>query len=228
MSDGSLTQDEIDALLSGDSDDSPMGGAATPPPAAGGNSLNASEQDVLKGLFREVNEIQSASLSGIMVTTVTLGGAQFDMLDKERFLSSLPDEVVEIKADFTEGFSGSHLFVLTPETTLKIAEPMMGQTDLELDATAISSVSEAISQITGAAVTKIGDRVGRSIMTESPQGESEPKAMLNLPPSPFVRVTYNLAIEGQPDQAVYELYSLDMIRELAALLGATAAEPEQP
>ncbi|MDC7222407.1 MAG: flagellar motor switch protein FliN [Spirochaetales bacterium] len=226
MSDGSLTQDEIDALLSGDSDDSMVSPAASSPaPGGSGNGLNASELEVLSDLFKEVNEVQSASLSGIMVTTVTMGNASFDILDKESFFASLPDEIVEIKADFTEGFMGGHLFVLTPETTLKIAEPMMGQTDLELDATAISSVSEAISQITGAAVTKIGDRVGRSIMTESPQGQNEPKAMLTLPGDSFVRVTYTLSIEGQPQQTVYELFPVDMIKELASLMGASSPDP---
>lgn len=227
MSDGSLTQDEIDALLSGDSDDSPFGGAAAAPSSmTGGNSLSASEKDVLSELFREVNEVQSASLSGIMVTTVALGNPRFDVVDKESFLSTLPDEIVEIKADYTEGFTGGHLYVLTPETTLKIAEPMMGQTEVELDATAISSVTEAVSQITGAAVTKIGDRVGRSLMTGTPEGEAEPKAMLGLPGDSFVRVTYDLNIEGQPLQNVYELYPVNMIKELAALLGATSG-PEQ-
>lgn len=215
MSDGSLSQDEIDALLMGDAP------SETPGVPAGNGDLSDAEKNVILGLFGEVTGSQSATLSGIMVKSVTVGAPHLDTPGREQFLSELPDEVVEIKIDYKSGLTGAHLYVIRGDDALKIAAPMIGQDDLELDGTAISAVSEAMSQITGTAVTTIGDKVNETILTESPEGQSVPKAMLGLPGDNFVSISYDLEIEGQGSLKLYELFDLGMIRELAGKLGAT-------
>jgi len=222
MSDGSLSQDEIDALLMGDAP-SEMPGA----PAADGN-LSDAEKNAVLGLLTEITSSQSATLSGIMVKSVTVGAPKMETSVREQFLSELPDEVVEIKLDYKSGLAGGHMYVLQGDDALKIASPMIGQDDLELNGTAISAVSEAMSQIAGASVTTIGDKVGETILTESPEGQSVPKAMLGLPGDPFVSVVYNLEIEGQGSLKLYELFDLSLIRELAGRLGVAPAAPAAP
>ncbi len=215
MSDGSLSQDEIDALL--------MGDAPTEMPGAAVNNGNLSdaEKNVILGLLGEVTGAQSATLSGIMVKSVTVGAPRLDVLSREQFLSELPDEVVEIKIDYKSGLTGGHMYVLSGDDALKIAAPMIGQDDLELNGTAISAVSEAMSQISGASVTAIGDKVNETILTESPEGQSVPKAMLGLPGDEFVSVSYDLEIEGQGNLKLFELFDLGLIRELSSRLGVT-------
>ncbi|MCG8453744.1 MAG: flagellar motor switch phosphatase FliY [Spirochaetales bacterium] len=220
MSDGSLSQDEIDALL--------MGDVPTEIPTAGGNDagFGDAEKSAVLGLLGEITGAQGSTLSGIMVKSVVVGAPQLDVLGREAFLSSLPDEVVEIKIDFKSGLAGAHGYVLKGEDALKIAAPMMGQDDLELDGTAISAVSEAMSQIVGASVTALGDKVGETILTEAPEGQNVPKAMLALPGDDFARVTYPLEIEGQGNLELVELFSLDILNSLASRLGAsTPASP---
>lgn len=218
MSDGSLSQDEIDALLMGDAP------AEMPAFSNGNGNLSDAEKNVILGLLGEVTGSQSATLSGIMVKSVTVGAPLLTTSGREQFLSELPDEVVEIKIDYKSGLAGSHMYVLRGDDALKIAAPMIGQDDLELDGTAISAVSEAMSQITGASVTTIGDKIDVTIMTESPEGQSVPKAMLSLPGDDFVVVTYDLEIEGQGSLKLYELFEKNMIRELAGKLGATPVQ----
>ena len=62
MSDGSLSQDEIDALLLGGSVESPEAGGAL----QSGASLLASEESALMSLLVSASESQSATLSGMM------------------------------------------------------------------------------------------------------------------------------------------------------------------
>ena len=214
MSDGSLSQDEIHALLMGDAP------ADAPGVPAADGSLSEAEKNAILGLLGEVTGSQSATLSGIMVKSVTVGAPRLDTSGREDFLSDLPDEVVEIKLDYKSGISGGHMYVLRGDDALKIASPMIGQEDLELNGTAISAVSEAMSQIAGASVTTIGTKIGETIMTDPPEGQSVPKAMLGLPGDPFVIVTYALEIEGQGSLKLYELFDLGLIRELAGKLGA--------
>ncbi|MDA3849815.1 MAG: flagellar motor switch phosphatase FliY [Spirochaetaceae bacterium] len=225
MSDGNISQEEIDQLLNGSSDDLMSGLSSAPktPTAGGGATLSSSETEVLTELFNEISEAQSGNLTGIMVTNVKLKDLKVECSTREAFLSTLSDEVVEVKADYTDGFMASHLYVFTPDLALQVAELMIGQVDLELDATAVSSLSEAVSQMTGSAATQMGDRISRNLMIDAPSGNSEPKAMLNLPPEPFVKLTYSMEIEGKATFDLYEIYEMPMIKELAGLLGATSA-----
>jgi len=222
MSDGSLSQDEIDALLMGDAPSEAPGA-----PAADGD-LSDAEKNAVLGLLSEVTGSQSATLSGIMVKSVTVGAPRLETTGREQFLSELPDEVVEIKLDYKSGLPGGHMYVLRGDDALKIAAPMIGQDDLELNGTAISAVSEAMSQIAGASVTTIGDKIGETILTESPEGQSVPKAMLGLPGDPFVYVSYDLEIEGQGSLKLYELFDFGLVRDLAGKLGAAPAPAASP
>jgi flagellar motor switch protein FliN/FliY len=78
----------------------------------------------------------------------------------------------------------------------------------------MSALQEAVSQITGPAVTTIGDTIQRTIMTQPPESQSVPKAMLQLPRGAFVRVTYPLAIEGDGEAELTEIIGEDTVREI--------------
>jgi flagellar motor switch protein FliN/FliY len=218
MSDGSLSQDEIDALLMGDAP------SEMPGMPSGNGDLSSGEKNAILGVFGEVTGSQSATLSGIMVKSVNVGAPHLDTLGREQFLAELPDEVVEIKIDYRSGLAGTHMYVLRGDDALKIAAPMIGQEDLELDGTSISAVSEAMSQIAGTTVTTIGDKVNETIMTDSPEGQSVPKAMLALPGDNFVVISYDLEIEGQGRLKLYELFDMALIKEMAGKLGASPAQ----
>ena len=224
MSDGSLSQDEIDALLMGDT-------PAEGPPAlsAGAGGFGPEEKNAVLSLLGDVADAQSAALSGIMVKSVTVGPPVVESMRRDAFLALLPDEVVEIQIPYKSGLSGPHLYVLTGEDALKIASPMIGQDDLELDGTAISAVSEAMSQISGASVTTIGDRVNETILTEPPEGQSCPKAMLGLPGESFIQAAYDLQIEGQGSLKLYEIFDESLISALVGRLGVSSpASSPQP
>lgn len=220
MSDGALSQDEIDALLMGDT-------PAEGPPAlsAGAGGFGPEEKNAVLSLLGDAADAQSATLSGIMVKSVTAGPPVVESMRRDAFLALLPDEVVEIQIPYKSGLSGPHLYVLTGEDALKIASPMIGQDDLELDGTAISAVNEAMSQISGASVTTIGDKVNETILIEPPEGRSCPKAMLGLPGEHFIQVTYNLQIEGQGSLKLYEIFDQSLITDLVGRLGVPPAAP---
>jgi len=215
MSDGSLSQDEIDALLMSD------GPPSAPPtgssPATGSGAI---DKDAILGLFGGIAGAQSATLSGIMVKSVTVGAPQMEEHSREDFLTELPDEVVEIKINYKSGLEGSHMYVIGGDDALKIATPMIGLDDLELDGTSLNAISEAMSQITGAASSAIGDKINQTILTDSPEGQSLSKGDLSLPEDRFVVLSYNLEIEGQGELKLYEIFDQNTVRNLAARLGA--------
>ena len=220
MSDGSLSQDEIDALLLGGSVDSADAGTS---PA--GASLSASEESAFMSLLESASESQSGTLSGMMGKTVTVGSPNLEVVDKESLQGSLEDEIVEIKVDFKDGVSGEHFYFLSTADALKLAGPMIGQDDVELNATAISAIGEAISQITGASVTVIGDKIGKTIMPDSPDGQSIPKAMIRVSAGDMVKVNYNVSLDGGDTLNLVEVFDLSLAKEIASLAGGES-EPD--
>jgi flagellar motor switch protein FliN/FliY len=215
MSDGSLSQDEIDALLLGGSVESSDTGSSSM-----GAGLSASEENALLSLLESASEAQSGTLSGMMGRSVSVGSPEIEVVKKAALQSALDDEIVEIKIDFKQGVKGDHLYYLNTEDALKLAGPMIGQEDVELNATAISALGEAISQITGAAVTVIGDKINKNIMPDSPDGQSIPKTMIRAPQGDLVKVNYVLTIEGGDTLNLMEVFALPLAKEIASLAGA--------
>ena len=215
MSDGSLSQDEIDALLMGNDSLGGMDAA----PAGGSAGLSASEIESLKGLFGGLVGNLSATMSGIMSTGVTIGAPMVQSVSRDELMGQLSDEVVEVKMDFNQGISGGHVFLFSPENAVKIAGPMIGQQDVELDGTAISAVGEAVSQITGSEVTYIGDTVGTSIMTISPESQKVAKGLLSSGGDSLVKITYPVEMEGQGPLEMIEILEDSVASDLASRLG---------
>ncbi|MBF9016164.1 MULTISPECIES: flagellar motor switch protein FliN [unclassified Oceanispirochaeta] len=218
MSDGSLSQDEIDALLMGNDS---LGGMDDMGSGASAGGLGSSELEALNGLFSKVVGNLSSTMSGLMSTGVTIKPPVIESLSRDGVLAQLSNEIVEVKMDFNQGLSGGHVFVFSPENAVKIAGPMIGQEDVELDGTAISAVGEAVSQITGSEVTVIGDTVKSNIMTISPESQKIAKGLLSTGGDTLVKITYPVEIEGQGSLEMVEILELSVAADLAAKLGAS-------
>lgn len=218
MSDGSLSQEEIDALLMED-EPSEVPGGGFPPSARG---LSEAEKNVIFNLFTQITEAQGATLSRTMATGVAISVKQVNAMEREQFLSKLPDEIVEIKLYFKSGLKGTHFFVLDGEDALKLASPMIGQNDLELNGTTINAVGEAMSQLTSISAGAIGDRINDTILVNTPEGQNVPKAMLALPGDSFVAISYNVEIADQGSLTLNEVFDLATIQDLAGKLGASS------
>ena len=113
MSDGAISQDEIDALLSGvsvdglDSSGHVMGG----PTAHIDTTILQKFADSLKEpLVEKLNNMTGVSFDG--------GAAVVESLDRDGLLSKLPEVVVAVYADFSTTLQGDHLYILSPELSL--------------------------------------------------------------------------------------------------------------
>ena len=225
MSDGSLSQDEIDALLMGNdsfggSDD---GGMSFGGGSGGGQNLSPGQIQSLNGLFLKVAGTLSSTMTGIMATAVTIGAPAIASLSRDELMGQLSDEIVEVKMDFNQGLSGGHVYLFSPDNAIKIAGPMIGQSDVDLDGTAISAVGEAVSQLTGSEVTTIGDTVGDNIMTISPESQKIPKGLLSIGGDSLVQLKYPVTVEGQGSLEMVEILEFPVAVALVEKLGAGAA-----
>jgi flagellar motor switch protein FliN/FliY len=218
MSDGALSQDEIDALLAG-VDSSSLG---MPTPGSGGG-INEQSKALLQEYLSATVQTQSSNLSMMMGTNVIMQLTQVDGVNRETFLQKVPDMVVAVKADFSSGFPGEHLFVLSEEGAKKIASLMNKEENIELDDMALSVISEIISQLTGTQITTLTEKTGnKSIASVSPEATYVPKAVVALPNGDFARVTYQLSLGDGTNLPIWEVYGASVVQDIAAALSGGA------
>ena len=216
MSDGSLSQEEIDALLQG------AGGLGFGSSMqADAEALSDFDKQQLQQLMGSVVGSQASNLSMLIGKQVIVKAPQVEISNRESFLKSQTEELVEIRLDLKDGINGEHLYVLEPDTSVNIAGLMMGQDDVELNEAAISALQESLSQFFGPASTAIGDRIGSTVMTEAPEGQFVPKAMVGFPQGEFVVLSYPLTIEGSGPSQLKEIFSLQAVQEILQSSGGS-------
>jgi flagellar motor switch protein FliN/FliY len=223
MSDGSLSQDEIDALLQGtDAIEMDTGGSPSASP------LSDQEKTSLQEMLRGVTESQGSNLSILTGKTVAIGDPSVRVRTPADITSGQPEDVVDVRVDLTDGLQGAHSYIVPEETAGAIAGLMMGQPGGELDEASLSAVAEAMSQITGTAATAIGNQVGRMVKTAPPDLRRTKRQQARVPQGDVaVTIEYPLSIEGLPPATLTEVFSLSLAKEILSLAaGGGAAEPE--
>jgi flagellar motor switch protein FliN/FliY len=224
MSDGALSQDEIDALLAG-VDSSSLGGPgplAGPASAAGGSE---EERRALQNFLAATVDAQSSNLSMLTGSTVTLRGPQVMGGSRESLLQQLPDTVTVIKADFSAGFPGEHVFLLSEDTAKSLASLMNKEENIELDAMSMSVISEVMNQVLGTQITALTDKTGnKQVASISPDAVNVPKAVAALPAGDFVTAVYNLTLGDGKSHQFWEIFSQSVSSDIARALNGGAPD----
>ncbi|WP_028974884.1 flagellar motor switch phosphatase FliY [Spirochaeta cellobiosiphila] len=208
MSDLTLSQDEIDALLTGGSENAPD-------PSGASNKISF-DLSSFSGLLTPLVGSQANNLSSMMSgQNVSIDPPEIKQVKKEDLQKEIADEVIEIKVDYTDGINGDHSYIFSGEDALKIAGPMVGQDNLELNDAAIAAVGEAASLLTGSAVTTFSTQTGKNISPAPPEGKKIPKAMLRLPEGDFVLAKYKVNIDSE-SLTMFEIFDAEIINSLVA------------
>ncbi|MDR1106523.1 MAG: flagellar motor switch protein FliN [Treponema sp.] len=224
MSDGALSQDEIDALLAG-VDSSGMGAAPQAAPSAT-MTAGSSEGDrqALQNFLASTVEAQSSNLSMMTGAAVTIKGPQVSFSSRDAFLSSLPDTVTAVKADFSSGFPGEHSFIIPEVTAKAIASLMNKEENIALDEMAMSVLGEVVSQLVGTQITSLTDKTGnKSIASVSPEAANVPKAAAALPAGEFPCAVYQLDLGDGNVHQIWEVFGASVAGDIARALNGQAS-----
>ncbi|MDR1248269.1 MAG: flagellar motor switch protein FliN, partial [Treponema sp.] len=228
MSDGALSQDEIDALLAG-VDSSGLGSPTPAPAAAAAAGGSEDERRALQNFLTSAIDAESSNLSMMTGAAVSLKGPQVSFTNREGLLAQFPDTVTVVKADFNSGFPGEHLFVIPEETAKSIASLMNKEENIELDEMAMSVIGEVVSQLVGTQITALTDKTGnKSIAAAAPEANNVPKAVAALPGGEFASALYQLDLgDGKPNQ-IWEVYGPGVSSDIARALNGGSATPSPP
>ncbi len=219
MSDGSLSQEEIDALLQGADDlGSSMDagealGGLTGAPSAGLTEKEENEISILSG---EVAQSMGVTLSTITGKDAQVSNPQLKVLTRDDFISQVSGKNVQITADYSEGITGKHSYIITEEAAKQISALMMAQEEGELTEMALSALTEGFSQMSGASMNVFEDIAGVSVKTGALRAEiRENPSDLDLPDGSFLRVRFDFTSNGS-SSVIDEIFDINTAKSLAA------------
>ncbi len=219
MSDGAISQDEIDALLSGVAIDglNSSGHVGNGPTYHFDIPTLQSMADALKPKLEEnINKTTSV--------TFTTENPVVEQTNRDHVLSKLPEVVIGINADYNAGVKGSHLYLMAPEFALKIFQLVSSEEATEVDDMVLSVVSEFIATHISAEIQEVESKGNASgLGYATPETLNESKAMIMFPQGDFVLSSYPLTYDGNA-YTLWECIGGDAAEGLTKALGGGGAD----
>jgi flagellar motor switch protein FliN/FliY len=190
---------------------------------SGGNSEE--DRRIFQGFLSSNIGAESSNLSMLTGASVTLQEPQVSFTNRDMLLGQLPDAVTVVRADFSSGFPGEHLFVLPEDTARSIAGLMNKDENIEMDEMAMSIIGEAISQLVGTQITDLTKKTNnKSIAAIAPEAANVKKAAAALPAGDFLCALYQLDLGDGKHHQLWEVYGGGVAGEIArALNGGSSA-----
>ena len=211
MSDGAISQDEIDALLSGVD----VGGVGSAPATPKVTIDTATLGKFAAGLKDKL----SGNLNTMTGASFTAGEPTVEACNRDQLLAKIPEMVVAVMADFNAGLQGDHLFLLSPEFSTKLCGLINKEDITELDEMALSVISEVVSQHSGSEITDLTQGGKLPGLAANPaEAVHVPKAMVRIPQGDFALFTYTVTLDGET-YTMWEAVSSDVANGMAVSLG---------
>lgn len=219
MSDGAISQDEIDALLSGVAIDglNSSGHVGNGPTYHFDIPTLQTMADALKPKLEEnINKTTSV--------TFTCENPVVEQTNRDHVLSKLPEVVIGINADYNAGVKGSHLYLMAPEFALKIFQLVSSEEASEVDDMVLSVVSEFVATHISAEITEVESKGNASgLGYGTPETLNESKAMIMFPQGDFVLASYPLTYDGNA-YTLWECLGGDAAEGITRALGGATAD----
>ena len=215
MSDGSISQNEIDALLSG------MGGSGSAP---ADGALTPARQEALQKFFDGNVLALSANLDSMTGKTVSVSNPVIELSGREAFLQKVPDMAVAVTIDFDGALTGDHLFVLAPEFAEKLVGLVNNEESVTIDDMALSVISETIAQYVGKEISAFDGQDIKGVTNMPAEAHHVPKAMVRLSQD-VALLTYSVTIDGTAFN-LWEIIAKKTAEQIADKLNKTASDPQ--
>ncbi len=235
MSEGTLTQEQIDALLNGGVQESEEENIL----------LTDDEKDVIGEAGNIFISTSATSLSKILNKRVQITTPVVSVSNLKKIHERMEIPYVVLRVEFERGIAGTNLLLIKTEDASVIADIMMGGDGAtrkqELNELELSAVSEAMNQMIGSAATSIASMMKRIVDISSPEVEiwsddSDLSSSQIATEAEFVKIGFIMSIEGLLETSIMQLYSYETVREIVNVLtnglinGQSEAAPssEQP
>ncbi|WP_028243866.1 flagellar motor switch phosphatase FliY [Pseudobutyrivibrio ruminis] len=222
MGDGVLSQDEINALLSGGIPDAP----AAEPESSGGGGGELSEQEI-----DTIGEVANISMGSAATTLFSLVNQKVEIstpvvteTNWDELASNYDNSCVVVRIGYTKGLDGSNILVLKEDDVKVITDLMMGgdgtNIDGEISDLHLSAISEAMNQMMGASATSLSSMLNKMVDISPPTATLTDLATIDAGDideflkSNFVRIAFKMEIGTLVDSEMMQLYPISLAKEM--------------
>ena len=246
MDGGMLSQDEINALLSG------MMSAEEP---ASEESPSVEDEFIDENLLTDVEkdavgEVANISMGSSATTLFSLVNRKVNIttpvVTLARWKNVIEDysrPCVFIQIHYTKGLDGNNILILKEKDVKIITDLMMGgdgtNIDGELGELHLSAISEAMNQMMGSSATSLSSMLGTMIDISPPESSlinisdfQNPEDISPFLSGTFVKIAFSMQIEDLVDSTIMQLYPIEFAKTLySTFMGmaetiTAAPEPE--
>lgn len=235
--DGMLSQEEINALMSGLTED-----VATPSPSK--EELAPEKKDVLGEISNICMGTAATTLYSLVNQKVVISTPKVDCCTWDDLAKEYALPCVFINIAYVDGIQGNNLLVLMEKDVKIITDLMMGGDGTNLVDTLtdlhLSAICEAMNQMMGSAATSMSSMLNRKIDISPPEAErlelgiDKGSSLIDrFQGKSFVKVSLKMEIGDLVDSNIMQLYPIDFANELyevfsSSISGATESVKPEP
>ena len=217
MSEGSISQEEIDALLSGVD----VGGIGSGGSFSSGPEVSIDVptlQNFANGMTDKLAEV----IKNMTQQEVSCASPTVETAGRDQLLAKVPEVVIAVMADYSAGLGGDHLFLMPSEMATKLVGFINQEENPALDDMGLSVISEVVSAFSGSEITELS-KSGKlpGLATNPPEAVNQPKAMIRMPQGTFALFTYPVTMAGE-NYTIWEAVSGPVADGMAKALGGGA------
>lgn len=217
--DGMLSQEEINALLSG------IDTEVSETDASEGEVLTDAEKDALGEVSNISMGTAATTLFSLVNNKVNITTPVVTYATWDDLISDYARPCVFIQISYREGLDGSNILVLKENDVKIITDLMMGgdgtNTDGELSELHLSAISEAMNQMMGSAATSISSMLEKKVDISPPLArlvdftdDIDASVISDFLKGKFVKVSFRMEIGTLVDSELMQLYPFDFARNL--------------
>lgn len=215
MSNGFLSQEEIDSLLKGTEEESAPEVISDIEKDLLGEIGNISMGSASTALYQLINKQVNITTPKVKVTTLKE--------IKEGF--KYPNIILDVK--YVSGITGRNILIMQTKDAAVIANLMMGGdgqvSTSELSEIEVSAVQEAMNQMIGSAATSMATMFAREVNISPPNSkiwrDMDQTITENIPEEePIVEVCFDLTIEGLLQSNMMQILPIDTAKKIVSIM----------
>ncbi|MGI6429641.1 MAG: flagellar motor switch phosphatase FliY [Syntrophomonadaceae bacterium] len=226
MSDGILSQEEIDALLKGDSPEA----ETTETPKS--FTITDFEEDALGEIGNITMGTSATTLSTLLKKKVSITTPKVSITTPEQLRADYPLPYVVVEVNYTQGLQGSNILIVKESDAVIMSDLMMGGQGLidqstlsEID---MSAVSEAMNQMMGSSTTSLSSMFNRRIDISPPSLTLVDLGKNSLDFASeydeLVAIKFKMEIEDLVNSEIMQIIPVEAVQGMMALLMGSSTE----
>lgn len=243
MSDGSLSQAEIDALLNSNNEGAvavagpaapvPPAHSPSPPPFTSNSPLGSATPPstpttdiaTIKKTIEQTVPVVTELITGLINTKSALKLVKSEALDSTTLQDMFDAPLVQIKHTVVDPSAGGELLhLLSGEKAVSLASVIIGQDDLTINDLVLNALQEVFSQISEPLLQQIGEQRGEAVEVGAGEAVQIPPDALAIPMATPVLNTYHLSFE-KDEITFYQIFDQTLFNAADAIQPSADPSP---